>query len=75
MLVVLVGLEVLGEIGNPLGEDCDLHLGRARVTVTDIVYLLFWGVVRRKPGCRPARSRQERAFRGNAENLQDILAI
>src|SRR5690606_14466654 len=31
VVVLLVGLEVLGEVANPLREECDLHLGRARV--------------------------------------------
>jgi hypothetical protein len=31
MIVLLVGLEVLGQVLDPLGEDRDLHLGRARI--------------------------------------------
>ena len=38
MMILLVGLEVLCQIGDPLGENGDLHLRGASVTVMKFVY-------------------------------------
>ena len=33
MMVLAVGLEMLGQVGDPSRKECDLHLGRARVVI------------------------------------------
>jgi len=39
VVVLLVGLEVLGELTDALGEERDLHLGRTGVAVVGAVFL------------------------------------
>src|SRR5262249_11340981 len=43
VVVVLVHLEVLGEVGDPLGQDRDLHLGRTGVALDGRVLLADLG--------------------------------
>ena len=43
-MVLLVGLEVFGQLPDPLTEDSDLHFGRTRIAVVCAVlvdYVLF----------------------------------
>ena len=37
MVILRVGLEVLGEVGDPFGEDCDLHFRRTGVSLVGLV--------------------------------------
>src|SRR5687768_16467001 len=45
VVVLLVGLQVLGEVVDALGEDRDLHLGRARVSLVKPVLADRGGLV------------------------------
>jgi hypothetical protein len=43
-VVLLVGLEVFGQLADPLTQDCDLHFGRTRIAAMGAVlvdYVLF----------------------------------
>src|SRR5690606_34562646 len=62
VMVLLVGLQVLGELVDPLGEDRDLHLGRARVglvaaVAVDDLRLRVLGQHAVSPLSQPRRSR------------------
>src|SRR5215213_8714340 len=75
MVVLGVGLEVLGQVVDAFGQDCDLDLGRPGVAGLMPMFLDERGLALRRdrhrasflvgakeagPGCRPARSREMR---------------
>src|SRR6185503_7105947 len=53
-MVLLVGLQVLGELGDPLRQYRDLHIGRSRIAAGEGVLLddLVLGFFGQRHGCR-----------------------